>query len=109
MLLALPQNHPLAQEENLVASQLGDEQWIAVIHNDDAHSRDHFVAACVNAGFNPDIRTEAGEPLTALGLVAAGLGLALIQHSLRHNAPEGVVLRELPWMNYSTQLWAAPA
>lgn len=107
MLLALPQNHPLAQEENLVASQLGDEQWIAVIHNDDAHSRDHFVAACVNAGFNPDIRLEAGEPLTALGLVAAGLGLALIQHSLRHNAPEGVVLRELPWMNYSTQLWAA--
>ena len=105
MLLALPQNHPLAQEENLVASQLGDEQWIAVIHNDDAHSRDHFVAACVNAGFN--IRLEAGEPLTALGLVAAGLGLALIQHSLRHNAPEGVVLRELPWMNYSTQLWAA--
>ncbi|MCN4992206.1 LysR substrate-binding domain-containing protein, partial [Escherichia coli] len=67
MLLALPQNHPLAQEENLVASQLGDEQWIAVIHNDDAHSRDHFVAACVNAGFNPDIRLEAGEPLTALG------------------------------------------
>lgn len=107
MLLALPQNHPLAQEENLVASQLGDEQWIAVIHNDDAHSRDHFVAACVNAGFNPDIRLEAGEPLTALGLVAAGLGLALIQNSLRHNAPEGVVLRELPWMNYSTQLWAA--
>ncbi len=65
MLLALPQNHPLAQEENLVASQLGDEQWIAVIHNDDAHSRDHFVAACVNAGFNPDIRLEAGEPLPA--------------------------------------------
>lgn len=62
MLLALPQNHPLAQEENLVASQLGDEQWIAVIHNDDAHSRDHFVAACVNAGFNPDIRLEAGNP-----------------------------------------------
>lgn len=107
MLLALPQNHPLAQEENLVAQQLADQQWIAVIHNDDAHSRDEFVAACVKAGFNPDIRLEAGEPLTALGLVAAGLGLALIQHSLRHNAPEGVILRELSWMNYSTQLWAA--
>lgn len=70
-------------------AQLADQQWIAVIHNDDAHSRDDFVAACVRAGFNPDIRLEAGEPLTALGLVAAGLGVALIQHSLRHNAPEG--------------------
>ncbi|HBS7670885.1 TPA: LysR family transcriptional regulator [Klebsiella pneumoniae] len=106
MLLALPQNHPLAAAENLQPAQLADQQWIAVIHNDDAHSRDDFVAACVRAGFNPDIRLEAGEPLTALGLVAAGLGVALIQHSLRHNAPEGVVLREIPWMSYSTQLWA---
>ncbi|WP_252407929.1 LysR substrate-binding domain-containing protein, partial [Escherichia coli] len=53
MLLALPQNHPLAATENLQPAQLADQQWIAVIHNDDAHSRDDFVAACVRAGFNP--------------------------------------------------------
>lgn len=84
MLLSLPQNHPLAEEENLDATQLANQQWIAVIHNDDVHSRDGFVETCVKAGFNHDICLEAGEPLTALGLVAAGLGLSLL-----HNVPEG--------------------
>ena len=77
MLLSLPQNHPLTEEENLDATQLANQQWIAVIHNDDVHSRDGFVETCVKAGFNHDICLEAGEPLTALGL------------SLLHNVPEG--------------------
>lgn len=89
MLLSLPQNHPLAEEENLDATQLANQQWIAVIHNDDVPSRDGFVETCIKAGFNHDICLEAGEPLTALGLVAAGLGLVLFQHSLHHNVPEG--------------------
>ena len=77
MLLSLPQNHPLTEEENLDATQLANQQWIAVIHNDDVHSRDGFVETCVKAGFNHDICLDAGEPLTALGL------------SLLHNVPEG--------------------
>ncbi|MBM6532806.1 LysR family transcriptional regulator, partial [Klebsiella pneumoniae] len=68
MLLALPQNLPLAAAVKLQPAQLADQQWIAVILNDDAHTRDYFVAACLRAVFNPDIRLEAGEPLTALGL-----------------------------------------
>jgi DNA-binding transcriptional LysR family regulator len=39
--------------------------------------------------------------------VAAGLGAAMIQRSLRHQAPAGVVLREVPWFTYRTPLWAA--
>ena len=50
---------------------------------------------------------EATEPLTALGLVAASLGITMVQHSLRHHAPAGVVLREVPWFSYRTPLWAA--
>ncbi|MCK9927399.1 LysR substrate-binding domain-containing protein, partial [Frankia sp. Mgl5] len=66
-----------------------------------------FVAACAKAGFSPDISVEATPPLAALGLVAAGLGVTMIQQSLRHQVPEGVVLRELPWFSYRTPLWAA--
>jgi len=106
MLLALPELHPLVDKDNLQPADLIEQDWISVIHKEDANSRDDFVGACVKAGFSPNIKLEAGEPLTALGLVAAGLGLTLIQHSLRHNAPEGVVLREIPWMFYTTQLWA---
>ena len=96
MLLALPEWHPLASSAELAPHDLAGQEWIAVLHKESALKHDHFVAACARAGFTPDIRMEATEPLTALGLVAAGLGMAMIQHSLRHHAPPGVVLRELP-------------
>jgi len=31
----------------------------------------------------------------------------MIQKGLSHNAPPGVVLRELPWLRLTTPLWAA--
>ena len=33
--------------------------------------------------------------------------MTTIQHSVRRQAPEGVVLRELSWLTYRTPLWAA--
>ncbi|MHC8351608.1 LysR substrate-binding domain-containing protein [Pseudomonas sp. RT4P38] len=58
-------------------------------------------------GFTPDIRMEATGPSTALALVASGLGIAMIQKGLSRNAPPGVVLREVPWISFTTPLWAA--
>ena len=107
MLLALPSEHPLAARAELTPADLEGQEWIAVLHKESLLKHDNFVAACARAGFTPDIKMEATEPLTALGLVAAGLGMAMIQHSLRHHAPTGVVLRELPWFSYRTPLWAA--
>ena len=107
MLLAMPETHPLAGKTELTPQDLAGQEWIAVLHKDSVLKHDNFVAACARAGFTPDIRMEATEPLTALGLVAAGLGMAMIQRSLRQHAPPGVVLRALPWFDYSTPLWAA--
>jgi DNA-binding transcriptional LysR family regulator len=50
---------------------------------------------------------DAAEPLTALGLVASGLGLALVQRSMVRGMSEAVAVRELPWHDRSVQLWAA--
>jgi DNA-binding transcriptional LysR family regulator len=50
---------------------------------------------------------EAAEPYTALGLVAAGLGIAMTQKSLNQAAHPGVVFRELPWLTFTMPLWAA--
>ncbi|WP_240444637.1 LysR substrate-binding domain-containing protein, partial [Pseudomonas aeruginosa] len=72
-----------------------------------AQRRERFLADCVAAGFTPQIRLEAAEPLSALGLVSAGLGMALIQRSIGGEGNPNVVLRELPWLNQSTALWAA--
>ena len=105
MLLALPERHRLAQQASLSPEDLADQEWIGVQPRQDAN--DEFVSACIRAGFTPDVRMQATEPFTALGLVASGLGIAMIQKGLSHNAPPGVVLREVPWLTLTTPLWAA--
>ncbi|VVQ13299.1 LysR substrate-binding domain-containing protein [Pseudomonas fluorescens] len=105
MLLALPEHHPLAQQAALKPQDLAAQEWIGVQPRQD--SNDEFASACIRAGFTPDVRMQASEPFTALGLVASGLGIAMIQKGLSHNAPPGVVLRELPWLTLTTPLWAA--
>jgi DNA-binding transcriptional LysR family regulator len=106
MLLAIPEAHPLAIAQHFTPDDLAAQKWIGVMHKEGALRHDHFIAACAKAGFTPDIAMEATEPLAALGLVAAGLGVTMVQQSLRHQAPDGVVLRELSWFSYRSALWA---
>jgi DNA-binding transcriptional LysR family regulator len=105
MLLALPEHHPLSRQASLSPQDLAEQEWIGVQPRQDTN--DEFVSACIRAGFTPDVRMQASEPFTALGLVASGLGIAMIQKGLSHNAPPGVELRELPWLTLTTPLWAA--
>ncbi|MFD5517368.1 LysR substrate-binding domain-containing protein [Streptomyces sp. NPDC127066] len=107
LLLALPERHPLARAEELTPGVLDGQPWIAVGDARDPAWRDTFVASCVASGFTPDIRLDAADPLTALGLVASGLGLALIQRSMVRGMSDGIAVRELPWYEGSVQLWAA--
>ncbi|MFY1666632.1 LysR substrate-binding domain-containing protein [Pseudomonas sp. Pseu.R1] len=107
MLLALPANHPLVNLERLTPAELEDLDWIGVKSSQGQNHHDDFVAACIRAGFTPQIRLEAAEPYTALGLVAAGLGIAMTQKSLNQAAYPGVVFRELPWLTFTLPLWAA--
>ncbi|HDR8923240.1 TPA: LysR family transcriptional regulator [Burkholderia contaminans] len=107
MVLAVPDEHPLAGKRDLTADDLAAQHWIGVAQQETASRHGAFVAACAKAGFSPNITVEATEPLAALGLVTAELGVTMIQQSLRHQVPEGVTLRELPWFSYHTPLWAA--
>ncbi|MFD6998992.1 LysR substrate-binding domain-containing protein [Streptomyces mirabilis] len=106
LLLALPAGHPLADQEKVTPEDLDGQPWIAVENAQDPAWRDTFVATCTAAGFTPDIRLDAAEPLTALGLVASGLGLALVQKSMVRATTEDVAVRELPWHDTCIQLWA---
>ena len=107
MMLALPQSHPLCGLAEPAPSDLAEQDWIAVRQHETGLHHHQFIAACARAGFTPRIHMEASDEITALGLVAAGLGLALVQQGLQHQAPPGVVLRALPWFSYRTPLWAA--
>ncbi|MFB7971196.1 LysR substrate-binding domain-containing protein [Streptomyces rubiginosohelvolus] len=107
LLLVLPAGHPLTEKADLVPEDLDGQPWIAVESSRDPGWRDAFVASCVAAGFTPDITLDAAEPLTALGLVASGFGLALVQRSMVRGTAPGVAVRELPWHSGSARLWAA--
>ncbi len=56
---------------------------------------DEAVAACRAAGFNPRIGQLAPRITSTLGLVAAGLGVALVPESLQTMKMDGVVYRRL--------------
>ncbi|WP_152223335.1 LysR substrate-binding domain-containing protein [Pseudomonas sp. SCB32] len=105
--LALPLGHPLTGKAAIEPADLHEQDWIMVEGQTQLNRRERFLASCVEAGFTPQIRLEAAEPLSALGLVSAGLGLALIQQSIGGERNPNVVLRELPWLGQSTGLWAA--
>ncbi|ASU78841.1 LysR family transcriptional regulator [Actinopolyspora erythraea] len=107
LVLALPADHPLASRERIQPSDLDDQPWIAIGREDAGEEFREFLSSCAAEGFTPSVRTVAPEPLAALGLVASGLGMALLQRSALRGTPPDVVLRELPWCDSSVRLWAA--
>ncbi|EKT4524857.1 LysR family transcriptional regulator [Pseudomonas putida] len=108
MLLALPAAHPLAAKATLTPADLHEQEWIITGGQpDQINKRDDFIARCGDAGFTPRLALEASDPLSVLGLVSAGLGLAMVQSSLSTSAGPTVVLRELDWFRPCVKLWAA--
>lgn len=94
-LLAIPRNHPLSHGR-LNLQKLDGEPFIALPERASPEARQMWLAACARAGFVPNVRFEASDPMVALGLVDAGVGLALVQESLRRVCAKGVVLRLVP-------------
>jgi len=107
LVLAMPESDPLAGVADVQPGDLDGRVWITVVRQPGDTNRAQFLAACVESGFMPDIAYETADPLTSLGLVSAGLGLATVQASLRSAAPQGVVFRDLPWFKRSVSIHLA--
>ncbi|MEZ2332796.1 LysR substrate-binding domain-containing protein [Mesorhizobium sp. RCC_202] len=107
LVLAIPQNDPLVDVADIQPGDLDGRVWITVVRQPGDTNRAQFLTACVESGFVPDIVYETADPLTSLGLVSAGLGLATVQESLRNAAPPGLVFRDLPWFKRSVSIHLA--
>ncbi|MGX5849925.1 LysR substrate-binding domain-containing protein [Mesorhizobium sp. PL10] len=107
LVLAMPQNDPLAAIVDIRPDHLDGRVWITVVRQPDDTNRAQFLAACAKAGFVPDIAYETADPLTSLGLVSAGLGLATVQASLQSAAPSGISFRDLPWFERTVSIHLA--
>lgn len=95
-LLALPEDHPLARHRTVSLPRLTDTPFILVSRATSPIGHDLMREACRLCGLEPDIRHEVSEPTAAMALVSAGMGVALVQASLKHSRPQGLVLRPLP-------------
>lgn len=105
MWVALPVEHQLARKHNLALSDLHGEDWVQT----SAHSAcaRHVVSVCREAGFEPRVSFESDDYDTVQGLVAAGVGVALIPRlALSHRQP-GLVVRKLAPENPVRRVFAA--
>ncbi|UDL91472.1 LysR family transcriptional regulator [Mesorhizobium sp. PAMC28654] len=107
LVLAMPEGDPLADVGDIQPYHLDGRTWITVVRQPDDTNRGQFLAACAKAGFLPNISYETADPLTSLGLVSAGLGLATVQASLRSLAPARIAFRELPWFERTVSIHLA--
>ena len=91
--VALPAEHPLAGKPALRLSDLSDEAWVQT--SAASPCARHVVRLCLGAGFEPEVTFESDDYETVQGLVAAGVGVALIPRLALTHVHPGIVIRSL--------------
>jgi len=94
MFAALPVNHPMAHKTRVRLKDLKDEAWIGTT---DACScgalvRNHCIRS---GGFDPQITFESDDYLAIQGLVAAGVGVAMIPTLALTTVRDDIIIRDL--------------
>jgi DNA-binding transcriptional LysR family regulator len=94
MKLALPKGHRLARKERITLDDLAEEAWVQT--SEASACARHVVRICRATGFEPRVSFESDDYLTVQGLVAAGVGVALIpQLALSQTVSYDIAVREL--------------
>jgi DNA-binding transcriptional LysR family regulator len=92
--LALPRGHRLADKRALRLGELRGEAWVQT--SQASPCARHVVRCCHAAGFEPNVAFESDDYQTVQGLVAAGVGVALIPElALFDPDREDIVVRAL--------------
>lgn len=95
LIVALPSHHPLAESDRLSADQLAGEPFVMVAGHRGSGLRDAVREQCRLGGIVPEIVQEAALVQTIAGLVASGVGIALLPASIRRLQWTGVAYRPL--------------
>jgi DNA-binding transcriptional LysR family regulator len=99
MELVLPVAHRLAERETLRLADLSGEPWVQT--STASPCARHVVRCCREAGFEPEVSFESDDYDTVQGLVAAGVGVALVPRLALGRGPgaqtshPGIVVRSL--------------
>jgi DNA-binding transcriptional LysR family regulator len=108
MYLALARKHALASKDKLRLEDLREQSWVQTSRS--SRCARHVVRCCHAAGFEPEVSFESDDYQTVQGLVAAGVGVALIPELALSVVREDIAIRALsPSSPVRRVIAAAPA
>lgn len=95
LLAVLPADHPLSKRTDLPLSALKNDSFVMTPRRLGPSFYDRIVGACREAGFSPRVVQEAIQMQTIIGMVAAGIGIALVPASESNLTRKGVVYKPI--------------
>jgi len=95
LLVALPGGHPLAAQARIALAQLASEPFVMFQRAPGLVLHDLVLGWCLQQGMAPRVVQEASQTHAIVGLVSAGIGVALVPASARDMRPRDVEFRPL--------------
>lgn len=95
VVVALPTNHHLAQQDSLDLSALATEPFILFPRELAPGLYDPIIAICQAAGFSPQVVQECIQMQTIVSLVSANMGVSILPESIQEAQRQGVVYKPI--------------
>jgi DNA-binding transcriptional LysR family regulator len=95
LLVALPYSHRLAGRSAIALADLRDEEWMVCGVDGTCPDSNVVLRACREAGFTPRIGFDSDDYAAVQGMVASGMGVALIPSLALVGARQDIVIRPL--------------
>src|SRR6266542_2480171 len=95
LIAVLPEHHRLASRARIALRELAEEPFVLAPRAQSSSYTDVVLAACEQAGFQPNVVQEGSETLAVLGLVEIGIGVSLLAAGVQNVSARGVAYRPL--------------
>ncbi len=95
LVAAVPGNHPLAKKKAIGVADLQGQPLVTYPRDSGIGLYWRVIELCVRAGFQARVVQEARDPSVLVGLVSAGIGIAIVPADTRCIRLEGVAYRAL--------------
>jgi DNA-binding transcriptional LysR family regulator len=103
----VPEEHTLAGASAIRPDRLAGEPFVIFTRERGSGLFDRIIAVCKQHGFSPRIGQYANQMQTIVSLVATGIGVAIVPHSIQRIGREGVSYCELTGVDDQALLSAA--
>ncbi len=101
----LPEQHALARSKRVTLRALAHEPFILFARAASPAYYERVIGLCVASGFQPDVRYEARNWLTVVGLVAKGMGVAVVPQAVSASGMRGCRFAPLKASSILSNSW----